>query len=95
MRRATGLTRLADEALDGKPHYRLTGKIGAEDIAPMTAYMVTGSDVSFTLWIGAGDSLLRRVHITEKETVAADPTEWDIVLSAFDIPVSIQPPPVQ
>jgi hypothetical protein len=93
--RVAGLTRIADEPVDGKPHYRLTGKILPQDVAPMTAYMVTGADVAFTLWIGADDFLLRKMHITEKETSGADPTEWDIVLSAFDSPVSIQPPPVQ
>ena len=95
LRRVAGRTRIADESLDGKPHYRLSGKIESRDVAPMTAYMVTGSDVSFTLWVGTDDFLLRKVHITEREGVDADPTEWDIVLSAFDNPVSIQPPPVQ
>jgi len=95
LRRVAGLTRIADESLDRMLHYRLTGKINSQDVAPMTAYMVTGSDVSFTLWVGADDFLLRKVLITEKESVGADPTEWDIVLSDFDRPVSIQPPPVQ
>lgn len=95
LQRVTGLTRLSDESLDGKLHYRLSGKINPQDVAPMTAYMVTGSDVTFTLWVGADDSLLRKVHITEKADAGADPTEWDIVLSNFDAPVTIQPPPVQ
>jgi len=94
LQRVSGLTRIADESLDGKNQYRLTGKISSQDVAPMTAYMVTGSDVSFTLWVGSDDFLLRKVHITEKESADADPTEWDIVLSAFDNPVSIQPPPI-
>ena len=95
LHRVTGLTRLPDESFDGKTHYKLSGKISAQDAGPMTAYMVTGSDVTFTLWVGADDSLLRKVHITEKDTPDADPTEWDIVLSAFDTPVNIQPPLVQ
>ena len=95
LRRVAGLTRIADENVDGKPHYRLSGKILSQDVAPMTAYMVTGSDVAFTLWVGAGDFLLHKVHITEKETADADPTEWDIVLSEFDKPVSIEPPVIQ
>ena len=95
LRRVEGLTRLADESLDGKPHFRLAGKIAGNDIAPLTAYMITGSDVTFTLWVGADDFLLRKVHISEKDASATDTTEWDIVLSAFDKAVAIEPPIAQ
>jgi LppX/LprAFG-like lipoprotein len=87
------LTRGADEAIDGKAHYRIMGNVSGAEIAPMTAYMVTGSDVSFTLWIGVDDFILRKVHITEKDGADSVATDWDIVLSAFDQPVSIEPPP--
>ncbi|MEP7198411.1 MAG: LppX_LprAFG lipoprotein, partial [Chloroflexota bacterium] len=95
LQRAEGLTRLADESLEGKAHYRLAGKIAGNDIAPLTAYMITGSDVSFTLWVGADDFLLRKVHISEKDASATDTTEWDIALSAFDKAVAIEPPIAQ
>lgn len=90
--RVEGLTRAGDESLDGKNHYRLSGTIAGKDVAPMTAYMVTGDQVAFTLWVGADDSLLRKVHLTEKASADAIATEWDIVLSAFGQPVSIEPP---
>ncbi|MBI5877142.1 MAG: LppX_LprAFG lipoprotein [Chloroflexi bacterium] len=92
LKRVEGLSRGADESLDGKSHYRLTGSLAGTDVAPMTAYMVTGAQVSFTLWVGADDFMLRKVHLTERESATADPTEWDIILSAFDQPVTIEAP---
>ena len=94
LKRVEGLTRATDESLDGKSHYRLTGRIAGNEIAPMTAYMVTGSDVSFTLWVGADDFILRKVHIVEKDAGDSDATEWDILLSQFDKPVRIEQPPL-
>lgn len=92
LKRVERLSRTTDESLDGKNHYRLTGSLAGTDVAPMTAYMVTGAQVSFTLWVGADDFMLRKVHLTEKESAAADATEWDIVLSAFDQAVTIEAP---
>lgn len=91
LQRVESLSRVADESLDGKTHFRLTGKIAGQEVAPMSAGMITG-DVAFTLWIGADDFILRKVHLSEKETGETDATEWDILLSAFDKPVSIEPP---
>lgn len=84
------LERAPDESLDGKAHYRLTGELAGSELAPMTAGMITGA-VRFTLWIGADDFLLRRVHLTESGP-GSEPTEWDIVLSGFERPVTIEPP---
>jgi LppX/LprAFG-like lipoprotein len=95
LQRVADLTRAGDDALDGKTHYKLTGKIAGKDVAPMTAYMVTGSDVSFTLWVGADDFILRKVHISEKDAGESEATEWDIALSAFDNPVKIEAPVVK
>ena len=58
----------------------------------MTANMVTGSDVSFTVWVGADDSIVRRLHIRERNAGDKDSTEWEIVLSGFEQPLSIEPP---
>jgi len=95
LQRVESLMRTADDSLDGKTHVRLTGKIAGTEVATMTAGMITGSDVSFTLWIGADDFILRKVHLTERDANEPEATEWDIVLSAFDKPVSIEPPVVR
>jgi len=92
LKRVDGLARGGDEARDGQNHTRLSGSLPGRDVAPMTAYMVTGEQVTFTLWVGADDFVLRKIHLTERESAGADPTEWDIVLSAFDQPVTIEAP---
>ncbi len=90
--RVEGLGRTSDETLDGQRHYRLSGKVAAQEAAMMTANMVSASDVSFTTWIGADDFLMRKIHIVEKGASEPESTEWDIVLSAFDKPVTIEAP---
>ncbi len=90
--RVKGLTRAEDDNLAGTPLYRLTGNIAGAEVAPMTANMVTGSDASFTLWIGSSDFLLRKVHISEKYDASSETTEWDITLSSFNQPITITAP---
>jgi hypothetical protein len=93
--RVENLQRIGDENYEGKNHYRLTGKITGKEVAPFTAYMITGSEVSFTLWLGADDFLIRKIVINEKDGDAPEATEWVMVLSAFDKPVNIAAPVVQ
>ena len=93
--RVENLQRIADENYEGKLHYRLTGKIVGKEVAPFTGYMITGSDVSFTMWIGADDFIIRKIIITEKDANDPVATEWVMTLSAFDKPVNIEAPSVQ
>ena len=93
--RVDNLERAADENYEGKLHYRLTGKIAGQEIAPYTGYMITGSDVTFTMWIGAADFIIRKIVVTEKDANDSEATDWVMALSAFDKPVSIEAPPGQ
>jgi lipoprotein LprG len=92
LNRARNLSRGPDDTLDNQRHYRLSGTAPTAEVAAMTASMVTGSDVSFTVWVGADDSVLRRLHITERNAGDKDATEWEIVLSGFGQPITIDPP---
>lgn len=81
------------EDIDGREAHRLTGTATAEIIAPLTAGTMTGDNVGIELWIDTETSDLLRVRVVEPESEDKDdPATWLMTLSAFNDPVTIEPP---
>ena len=51
--------------------------------------------ITFTMWLGVDDFLIRKIVITEKDANDPAATEWVMALSAFDKPVMIEAPSIQ
>jgi len=81
------------EEIDGREAYRVTGTASSDVIAPLTAGTMTAKNVGVDLWIDVETSNLLRVRVVEPESEAKeDPATWVLDLSAFNEPVTIEPP---
>lgn len=58
-----GLTADGTENVDGTDTYRLKGSVPATALKSLTSEVTATGDISTTLWIGAGDFLLRKADL--------------------------------
>jgi hypothetical protein len=99
MANAQNLTALPDETIDGQRHRHIAGQVAGDRVVPLTGGLVGGGTVQFDLWVGADDSIVRRIRLTEEaKATSADgtpmPAQWNMDLGKFDVPVTIVPPPL-
>lgn len=81
--------------LNGQPHYVLSATTTGQQLTAMTSGMITSGNVAVKLYIDGTSFLLSQIELTELDTDPEEPTRWEIVLSAFDQPVTITPPVTQ
>ncbi len=74
--------------------YRLRGTASGEDLAPLTAWMITAEEVQVDAWVAQDDFHLLQLRIEEPpKEEGGHPTIWLLQFSAFDQPVTIERPP--
>lgn len=95
------LSTLPDETIENQRHYHVAGEMPADQIAPLTGWLIGTEAVRFDLWVGADDSYTRRIRLVERAAAGAPagstpvpPAQWNMELSKFDVPVTILPPPL-
>lgn len=84
-----------EETLDGQPHYVLTTTTTGQQLSGMTSGMITSGNVAVKLYVDGATFALSQIELTEIDTDPTEPTHWQIMLSAFDQPVTITPPVTQ
>lgn len=87
--------RQANATLNNRAHYVLTTQTAGATLSRMTSGMITGGNVLVKLWIDGDTLRLSQIALTEIDTDPEEPTQWTIVLSAFDQPVNIALPATQ
>jgi hypothetical protein len=93
MGKVTGVERLPDEDLDGRPVFHLRADVPDSVVGPLTYYTLKGSPVAVDLWIAQDTFDLLRARLSEPP--AADrpnPAVWTLDLSDHGQQVSIEPP---
>lgn len=92
---ATSLTRAGSEKISGVETYRVTGKVRDDRLTSMLGNHPSGRLVDVELWIGTGDSLLRRLRLAGPVSTGEPANAVRTVdLSGFDKLPRIQPPAV-
>jgi lipoprotein LprG len=87
------LSRDGSEDVGGVDCYRLTGKLPADALKPLLNTAEGDALVPVELWIGKDDRLLRRLALNGPISPEEDADAVRTVeLSAFDEPVTIEPP---
>lgn len=84
-----GIERLPDETVSDAATIHLRGTLAGSDLALLVADLPP--QVQVDLWMGQQDDRLRRIVLTEPG--GESPTTWTFDFSAFDAPVTIEPPP--
>lgn len=93
MGRVKDVTRLDDEAVDGRAAYHLQAQVDQSIVGPLTYYTITGDPVTVDLWIEQSTDNLLRARLSEPDTVDRDdPAVWTLDLSHHGQPVDIKPP---
>ncbi len=93
MGRVEGVTRGADENIDGRDAYHLTAGVDESIVGPLTYYTITGSPVTVDLWIDRETNDLLRAQLAEPPREdASEPAVWTLQLSHHGQPVEIEPP---
>jgi len=73
--------------------YHLEGDVPAEEIAGVAGAVTTEGPFRGGIWVGTTDSLVHRIEVTGAATNSESPkAKRTILLSGFDLPVTIQPP---
>lgn len=89
------LNKVGIEELDGEPHYHLNATTEGDYLAWWTLGMIPEGAVVVDVWIDTETLMLRQIRMVELASNPDNPTVWQIQLSAFDVPVEIEPPPVE
>lgn len=84
----------ADERVEDRSHFLLSGQLPGERLWPLTFGMITSGEVAVDFWVSREDDTVRRIQLVQLESDLEDPTRWLIELSAFDEPVDIRAPTV-
>lgn len=88
------LEQLRDERVGGERCYHLRGRARGEDLAPLTAWLITAEEIGVEGWIGQDEFRVRRLRVEEPPPEeGGNATVWVLEFSAFDEPVTIEPPP--
>ena len=89
----TNVTLVGAETVDGTEAHHLTGRVPNDRVATFLGTAPIPGETAVDLWIGIEDSLVRRVEL-RGPTVEGDAAEVVRALefSAFDEPVTIEPP---
>ncbi len=95
------LKTLPDETIENQRHYHISGQIAGEKVVPLTGWLIGGGTVHFEMWVGADDRYIRRLRLVDGSSplnssggTPAPPAQWNADLSKFDVPVTIDPPPL-
>jgi hypothetical protein len=93
MDRVTNVERLDDTEIDGRPAYHIRATVDQATIGPLTAYLLTGPEVTVNLWIDRDTDDLLRAELSQPATAPdGEPTTWTLDLSRHGEEVSIEPP---
>lgn len=85
--------RLDDVTIDGQQAYHLKGQVARDAITPMTGGAIEGDPVTVELWIAKESSNLLKLVLTEPQTsTKPKPATWNLTLSKYDEPVTIDRP---
>jgi len=79
------------ESLEGEAVYRLEGELESGPLAEWSFGWISGR-LQATVWVDAATFRIRRVRLVERDSDPQDPTVWQLTLSDFDRPVTLQPP---
>lgn len=83
----------SEARLQGTPCYHLRGTARGEDLAPLTAWLITAEEADVEVWIGQEDWLVRQLRIEEPpQEEGGRPTIWLMQFANFDEPVTITRP---
>lgn len=82
------------DASQAEEYYLLHGQVAGEQIAPLTFGLVTSGQVPVDVWVDRADYYVHRIELIDLDSDPEDPTRLVLVLSAFDVPVEIEAPPV-
>jgi len=93
LRRTTGLKNDGTESVGGADTYKVTGQVAASVVAPLLGVSASGKTVSFTIWVGQKDSILRRARV-DGPVAPKEPSDIarTVELSKFNEAVTIAPP---
>jgi hypothetical protein len=81
----TGLAKMEDDQVDGRPCYRIQGKIPASALQAFTISSSEGATVDGEVWVDTGSFLVRQVRLTGKITNSeAAGIARTLKLSGFD-----------
>lgn len=80
--------RLADEPINDEATVHLRGTLAGAELAALANDLP--EQVTVDLWMGQGDDRIRRIVLTEPG--GDTPATWTFDFSAFDAPVTIEPP---
>lgn len=90
---------LPEETIENQRHFHISGALPGSKIAPLTGWLVGAGNVRFELWVGAQDSYVRRIRLIDESASSnsagatpSPPAQWNMDLSKFDVPVTIDPP---
>lgn len=85
---------LKDETVIGARCYHLRGEAPGELMAPLTAWLIVSERVQVEVWVGQEDWHIRQLRIEEPpQEEDGRSTVWLLQFSAWDEPVTIDPPP--
>ena len=90
------------ESVDGADSWHLAGIVAGKDVAPISANTLGTYPVNFDVWVGKGDSLVRKITmkeivpgVTPGTTPVAGtpiPSDWTMTFSEFNKSVDIKKP---
>lgn len=83
----------AAEAVGGRPAHRVSATIDAEALEGVLPVRLEEGAVPASLWIGQDPPRLLRVQLTATTQGEGKPTTVTVILSDFNAPVAITPPP--
>lgn len=88
-----GLTADGTENVDGTDTYKLKGSVPATALKSLTSEVTATGDISTTLWIGAGDFLLRKADLVGP-LLADEPADVarTLVIKDYNKAVTVQTP---
>ncbi len=93
MDRVTGVDRLDDTEIHGRPAHHLRAEVDQETIGPLTSYLLKGPIVTVDLWIDRDTDDLLRATLSQPATEdGTEPITWTLDLSKHGEEVSIEPP---
>jgi hypothetical protein len=83
------------EEIEGQSYYHLAGVAQGQQITWWTAGLIADSEVPVNLWINTDTFLIQRVHLVELNSDPERPTEWTILFTNYDQPLTIESPPIE
>ena len=84
------------ESVDNTDSYKLSGKVPASALESLSPVVTAKDDITTTLWIGAGDYLLRQVRLDGPIDASEPPnTVRTITFSDYNKPMKIETPVIK